>query len=311
MHPHFVPIDAELLRHLYVDEGLTADAIAVRFNCAAITIWRRLRRFRIRLRPRGPQPLEPRSPLVWSPEMAYVVGLMATDGNLARSRWGLSLASNDKDLLETVRQCLSLRNAMTPYTDSHCYHIQWRDRHLYTWLLAIGLTPAKSLTLGPLNVPDEYFADFVRGCVDGDGTVLVYTDRYHAAKRACYVYERLYVSLASASRPFLDWVRAQVSRLVGPSGAIRHDQRAGRSTWTLRYAKADSIRVLRWIYYTPDIPCLYRKRAKAERFLSPLGISLRRPVGRPRVGWLYNNETKPNGPGWCNGSHVALKTPCP
>src|SRR5262245_61206570 len=180
MHPRLVPIDTDLLRHLYVDEGLTADAIAVRFQCRAITIRRRLRGLGIALRPRGPRPRGPRSPLVWSPDMAYVVGLMATDGNLARSRWGLSLASNDKDLLETVRRCLGLGNTITSYTDSRCYHIQWRDRHLYAWLLAVGLTPAKSLTLGPLKVPDEYFADFLRGCIDGDGTVLLYTDRYRS-----------------------------------------------------------------------------------------------------------------------------------
>jgi len=56
----------------------------------------------------------------------------------------------------------------------------------------------------------------------------------------------------------------------------------------LRYAKAESIRVIRWMYYAPDVPCLARKRAKAERFLSPLGRARGRHVGRPRAGWLYN-----------------------
>jgi hypothetical protein len=61
---------------------------------------------------------------------------------------------------------------------------------LYDALLTIGLTPAKSLTLGPLAIPDDYFPDFFRGCIDGDGSVLVYTDRYHAAKNERYVYRR-------------------------------------------------------------------------------------------------------------------------
>ena len=67
----------------------------------------------------------------------------------------------------------------------------WYDRSLYEWLFEIGLTPAKSLTLRPVSVPDEYFADFFRGCIDGDGTILIYTDRYHARKCERYVYERL------------------------------------------------------------------------------------------------------------------------
>jgi hypothetical protein len=49
--------------------------------------------------------------------------------------------------------------------------------------VSIGLTPAKSLTLGPLEIPGEYSADFFRGCID--------TDRHHAAKCERDVYERL------------------------------------------------------------------------------------------------------------------------
>jgi hypothetical protein len=313
-----------------VEERLTSSEIARRLGCAEITVLRRLRRFGIPARPRGPQPGQGArrndpfsiSRSSWAPEIAYVVGLMATDGNLSRERWGLSLASNDIDLLDTARRCLHLKSSITPYTNCRCYHIQWRDRDFYDWLVELGLTPAKSLTLGPLLVPDEYFADFFRGCIDGDGTVLVYTDRYHAAKKEHYVYERLYVSLVSASRPFLHWICAKISTLVGVDGVIdERKMQSRRSLWRLRYAKADSIRLIGWMDYAPNVPCLARKRAKAERFLLPLGYSLLRPTGRPRIGWLYNNPRPQErsedvrgsvkAPGWSNGSLVALKTPCP
>ena len=171
------------------------------------------------------------------------------------------------------------------------YRVQWCARRLYDWLVGIGLTPAKSLTLRPLEVPDEFFADFLRGCIDGDGSVLVYTDRYNTQKKDSYVYERLYVSLVSASRPFVEWIQAVIRRLIGISGAITGTTKQGRNTlWRLRYAKADSIRLVTWMYYSPTVPCLIRKRADAERFLLPLGYASARPSGRPRVGWLYNVE---------------------
>jgi hypothetical protein len=318
--PSYVPIDPEVLRRLYVEERLTSTQIARRLDCAEITVLRRLRRFGIPARPRGPlpghrdhaNPAASRARSIWSPETAYVVGLIATDGNLSRRRYGLALSSNDVDLLETARRCLQLTNSITRYTNSRCYHIQWRDRRFYDWLVDIGLTPAKSLTLGALAVPDEYFADFFRGCIDGDGTVLVYTDRYHTAKKERYVYERLYVSLVSASRPFLDWMRARIRTAVGVDGFIDERRKEGqRSLWRLRYAKADSIRLIGWMYYAPNVPCLARKRAKAERFLSPLGYSALPPAGRPRVGWLYNKPLTQNAGVAKPGIRVRFKIGCP
>ncbi len=319
MHPSYVHVDPDLLRRLYADERLTTDAIAAQLGCGGITVLRRLRKFRIPVRPRGPSPghslhragVVPQFHTIWSPDIAYVVGLIATDGNLSKNGRTVSVSSKDTDLLETVRRCLHLTNRITPYKGGYgscCYRVQWGGRQFYNWLMGLGFTPAKSLTLGPLAVPDEYFADFFRGCVDGDGCVLVYIDRYHTAKRMQYVYERLYVSLVSAGRPFLEWMQTTICRLVSVSGAI-HDSsgRRQRPLWVLRYAKAESIRLIGWMYYAPDVPCLARKRAKAERFLSPLGYISVRSVGRPRVGWLYNAEAKAaetagDGPGWCNAA---------
>ena len=211
----------------------------------------------------------------------------------------MSVTSKDRDLIETLRRCLRLSNSISRIQNrtGNFYHkVQWCDRGLYDWLLSIGLIPAKSLTLGPLAVPDEYFADFFRGCIDGDGSVLVYVDKYHADQNERDVYERLYLSLVSASHSFLDWVRTTVQRLTGINGSMPAKRSAEKGSegkhpvWVLRYAKQKSISLLRWIYYAPTVPCLGRKRATAERFLHPLGHASERPVGRPRVGWLYNTR---------------------
>lgn len=36
----------------------------------------------------------------------------------------------------------------------------------------------KTLSLGKLRIPKRYFADFVRGHLDGDGSVFTYVDKY-------------------------------------------------------------------------------------------------------------------------------------
>ena len=286
------------LRRMYLEELRSADEIACRVGCSATTVRRHLRRFNIPVRSRGPC-VERRArtrtdvaSLSWSVELAYVVGLIATDGNLERRKPVITIVSKDITLLETVRRCLHLRTVIRRHGGEGGrpnHRLSWYDRALYQWLLQIGLTPAKSLTIPPLHIPDEHFADFFRGCIDGDGSILLYTDRYHATASDRYVYERLYLSIVSASHAFIDWLRATVYRLTHAEGSMTVQTRAGaHSVWTLRYSKADSIRLLKWMYYAPELPCLQRKRATAERFLAPLLHAAKRHAGRPRVGWIYN-----------------------
>jgi hypothetical protein len=249
--------------------------------------------------------------VTWSAELAYALGLMATDGNLSGDGRHMSFISRDRELVDTLRRCLGLGARACPVRTSRggiLYRVQWSRRTHYDWFQMVGLMPAKSRRLDALGVPDAYFVDFFRGCIDGDGTVLCYTDRYHAHKKAEYVYERLYVSLVTASEPFAEWVQRTVERLIGVGGAIHCEPKRGhRPVWRLRYAKASSIRILRWMYHSPDVPCLGRKRATAEKFLIPLGTLAARRVGRPRVGWLYNGEAA--RPGWqeaaCRGGEMA------
>ena len=277
MHRGYVPIDAQTLRSMYVDQRLTTQEIAARLGCGASTVGRRLRFFGIAARPRGPDPggdcaLPPASEPRWSREMAWLVGLIATDGNLSKTGRTMSISSIDVELLEMARRCLGIANRVARASGGWGkggYRLQWGGRNFYQWLVGLGLTPRKSLTLGPLVVPDEYFPDFFRGCIDGDGTVLVYADRFHAAKKASYVYQRLYVSLVSASERFIAWMRQTIQRLLDLRGAVHLKRKPGRRPcWVLRYSKSASIRLLRWMYHSADVPCLARKRDKAEMFLS-------------------------------------------
>jgi hypothetical protein len=289
MHGSFVPIDKETLKRRYVDERLTASEIAHKVGCGVTTIFRRLERFGIAARVRGPRPGRERTPcpITWTPEWAYEVGLIATDGNLSPTTGRLSIMSNDVDLLESVRRSLDVVAPIRPHRGEYghrCHRLAWNDRGVYDWLVGLGLTPAKSLTLGALAVPDEYFADFLRGCIDGDGSIVTYADRYNTFKNPAYVYTRLFVSIVSASPRFVDWLRVNILRLRGLSGSVTVKRRSGRrDIWCLRYAKRESLAVLRWMYYAPDVLCLARKRRIAADFLIARPSPHSRRPGRPVV----------------------------
>ncbi|MBI4789633.1 MAG: hypothetical protein HY782_21600 [Chloroflexi bacterium] len=216
-------ITAEELEHLYLDERLTIEEIADHFDVGATTIRRRMDDLGIPTRPRGPD-VDPnaRISLEWSNELAYAVGLIATDGNLSPDGRHMTMVSKDRDLLETFRACLKLENRISPHFSLHGIYnrVAWGNRQFYDWLLSIGLMPAKSLKLGALEVPDGYFADFVRGCLDGDGSILTYTDRYNFYKGKNYVNERLFVVFFSSSITFLEWLEIGIARLADAHGSL-------------------------------------------------------------------------------------------
>src|SRR3989344_2322990 len=115
----------------------------------------------------------------WSPDFAYAIGLITTDGNLSKDGRHLNMTSKDKDMILTFKKCLGLKNKIGRKTREKSkikkyFQVQFGDKNFYEFLLSLGLMPAKSKTIGALNIPNEYFSDFLRGCIDGDGNIDVH-----------------------------------------------------------------------------------------------------------------------------------------
>lgn len=215
----------------------------------------------------------------WTPELAYAVGLLVTDGNLSKDGRHITMRSVDMDLMKTFKKCLNLNSKIgfTPYTSYRdgyqrklCHRVQFGDVQFYNWLVSIGITPAKSKTIGAIKIPDTYFRDFLRGHLDGDGTILHYQDRYNHYRDRTYNNLRVYVNFISASYEHMAWLRKKIEKLASVHGAFFQDKSTvGNRTPIshVRFAKKESVKLLNWIYYQLDLPCLRRKRGKAEEAL--------------------------------------------
>ena len=200
----------------------------------------------------------------WSPEIAYAIGLITTDGNLSPDGRHLSLISKDIPLLKTFKKCLGLKNKIglrrSGYTGKKdCYHVQFGNIILYKWLLKIGLMPNKTWLLGPLKVPNKYFFDFLRGHLDGDGCIRTFMDPVYLSSR------RLYTSFNSASFPHIEWLRKKIKSLASISGFIMRNS----SIFCLNYAKKESVVLLSHLYPDRNIFFLERKYRIAKQFLKP------------------------------------------
>lgn len=216
----------------------------------------------------------------WDATLAYVVGLIATDGCLYRDGRHIAFVSKDEDLMQTFLRCirrthLRYRKVTTSF-GGWVFRVQVSHARLYRWLLSIGLTPRKSLTLGRVDVPSRFFFDLARGLIDGDGSIVTLVHTPTRARYPDYRYERLWTHFLSASRAHVAWVQDTL-RGFGIEGRIDRIKRADRANamYRLTCGKHSSLRLLPLLYADTSAPHLRRKRLVWEAYARRYGLCRR------------------------------------
>jgi hypothetical protein len=173
----------------------------------------------------------------------------------------MGFSSKDPDLVQTYLDCVGLRSKVR-FRRRHAFGNWWVgyetgfvNVRLFRWYESIGLMPRKSLVLGALSVPEEYFFDLVRGLLDGDGSTARYTD---GRGRHCFSL-RFY----SASEAHAVWLRATLADRLGIHGSLRSriakKGLSRRPLWQLQYARSASRSLATVLYAEPAAPRLERK----------------------------------------------------
>ncbi len=197
----------------------------------------------------------------WSPEFAYAIGLIVTDGSLSKSGRHIDFTSKDLQLVETFQQCLGTtlkvsKKSSGTVRKKKYYRVQIGDVLFYRFLESIGMSTNKSKTITVVDVPDRFFFDFLRGHFDGDGCFYSYWDKRW---KSSFMY---YLVFNSASLQHIEWLQRQVDRLAGVSGHISKSGRPKSTLYALKFAKSDTGILLKKMYYKDDLPCLKRKYLK-------------------------------------------------
>lgn len=213
---------------------------------------------------RGQKPMG-KVKIKWTANFAYAIGLIVTDGCLYSDGRHISLTTKDLEQAVNFQKCLGInvkfgRKAGGAQKEKTYYHIQFGDVLFYRYLESIGITKAKSKTLGAINIPGKYFLDYLRGCFDGDGTFYSYWDKRWKSSHM------FYIEFVSASEKHIIWLREQISGKLNIFGYITGGKR-DRSIYKLKFAKKEALEIIKKMYYTPRVICLSRKKLKIGKAL--------------------------------------------
>ena len=213
---------------------------------------------------RGPKP-KGKVKIEWSPDFAYAIGLLATDGNLSKDGRHISFTSKDLEQIINFESALKIevlisKKARLNKRGKRYHVVQFSDVTFFTFLISIGITPAKSKTLGKIKIPKVLFLDFLRGVLDGDGYIHSYFD---PRWKSSFLW---YLGFCSASPKFLIWIRKELFIRFGVKGHITKSE--GQSCQQLKYAKNEARLIVGRLYEDPTSLCLSRKKLKIQRILA-------------------------------------------
>jgi hypothetical protein len=144
---------------------------------------------------------------------------------------------------------------------SNTYVVTFCSKEMYRDIQAHGGTPRKSRTIGFPYVPPELLPHFVRGVVDGDGTL-----SWNAGKPILQVY--------SGSLQFLTGLINAVEQESGIPAPI---PQMNRENWAIKWSTIRAKCLAAWLYADNQGLALDRKVRIAMQFLAwqPRGTPLK------------------------------------
>jgi hypothetical protein len=229
----------------------------------------------------------------WSEGMAWVLGLLFTDGCLCKVKNGfrVTYSTVDSELIDKVK-------ALMNSTRQAYFREQWQDKskHIYSYpinrkkmtddLIKLGLIERKSLIMQFPLIPEKYVRHFIRGCWDGDGSIYISSGKVRASyvcgsydfiKRFVHkLYENgIYRSYISSSVNYNDRMIMRDQYQEGKYPLLIH-KAPNASCYEIKIGDNEHLKLLHTYFYDGVDEQMYLKRKK---MILEEGLKSAAPVG--------------------------------
>ncbi len=209
----------------------------------------------------------------------YLLGAFITDGNVyfAKKKSGTqtSITSMDLDWLKQLNIFISPDNLISKKR-KNCGVLRMFDPEIGTILNQNGCIPNKSLIAKLPKIPKKYFRDFLRGCMDGDGSVSLQAKKVVRPYKT-YIYKVPTCYLCSASKQFIDAISIRLNSLGFNHYLITLSPKSRKIRGTVIISKTPMYRILfngtdcykflTWLYYDGNKVSMPRKSKIVEEIV--------------------------------------------
>lgn len=203
----------------------------------------------------------------------YLLGAFITDGcvystNKNKNRYACQLSSKDHEWLESIAKFVGSNLRIHKYKENY-FGLRIIRNEIAQWFINHGCFPRKTYTVTLPNIPDKYFSDFMRGCIDGDGSIGTYFSN-NRANRSC--------KLICANEKFLQEIQTVLNTKNIKSSITNRGKQNSKlngkniiatvNSYSLNFSGINCLKLLEYTYYKNHKISLNRKLYKANEIIN-------------------------------------------
>lgn len=207
---------------------------------------------------------------VQSPNMAWVLGFLAADGNVSKkgNNINIGLSSVDREILERIKEDIEIENPIHDFTSRQGFdysELSWTCKEHREELKKYHIIPQKTFILEPpFELDKKYWIDYIRGYFDGDGSVnfIEVNGKKH--------YTALRWQVCSATPCILEFILDVLESYGIPKVKIQKQKRGTCCLYCIQYSTNSTKEIYKILYSTPSTLFLARKKSRFEEIIQKI-----------------------------------------
>lgn len=268
-------------------EGKSTIEIGKIFDCVSSSIWRVLKENNADINPvKFNFVNEDFFENIDNEINAYCFGFWLADGNVSTKGNVSKMQITDLDILTTIKEKMKYTGdfGITPAYDNRLtsYCLKISSEKLRNDLIKHGCMPNKTFLLKFPQIPENLIRHMVRGYLDGDGSINVYSSVKHR------IYNRWTTNFVG-TRDFLEPLMEIINKIC-VSGVYlqKKNKNNDKNTWLLDIKNHHCIPFLNWIYEDSTIKLnrKYQKYLELVEHYKSKGLEIK--PGEPDGDYYYN-----------------------
>lgn len=187
-----------------------------------------------------------------SQDKAYVLGWMFSDGNVTDDgKVRISIHQNDIEILQKIKEVMKYKGDL--HFNKQMVTLCIGRQKMAQDLIKLGCPPRKSLILQFPQIEEEWLPHFIRGCYDGDGSILLRKEG------------KFSTNITSSDDFILGWSKELDKLNIVHTVYKKNPKKTTSSLFTNKFE--DSVKLVKFLYKDANL-FLQRKYDKCKTYIS-------------------------------------------